>query len=144
MTLFYLEIEPQHPLIRWVRAGHDPALLFDPQQDRFEDLDGPGLALGIQADYPYAMTAKQLPARSQVIVVGTDGVWEAQNDQGQIMGKQALKDVVRAHAAASAQVILDAILHRVQAHRNGAPAEDDATLVVIKIERKKTFSHHEA
>jgi serine phosphatase RsbU (regulator of sigma subunit) len=51
------------------------------------------------------------------------------------MGKNALKAIIRNHAAQSAQAILDAIFQQVHAHRNGKPPEDDATLVVVKVLR---------
>ena len=40
VTLFYAEIDRSRGEIRWARAGHDPALLYDPQSDRFEELQG--------------------------------------------------------------------------------------------------------
>ncbi|MBW2657203.1 MAG: PAS domain S-box protein, partial [Deltaproteobacteria bacterium] len=35
MTLFYLTIDPENDRIDWVRAGHDPALVYDPGRDEF-------------------------------------------------------------------------------------------------------------
>jgi len=138
MTMFYLEIDPRQRAIRWVRAGHDPALCYDPQVDRFEEFCGPGLALGINVDYTYTATQKNDLSAGQVIVVGTDGIWEAQNHLGQIMGKPALREVIRSRASQSARGIVDAILDQVRAHRNGTPPEDDATVVVIKLEAPTT------
>jgi len=133
MTLFYLDIDPAQRRIAWVRAGHDPAFLYDPDNDRFQELGGPGLALGLQADYTYTMAERNTLRAGQILVVGTDGIWEAQDGGGQIMGKQALKAVVRNHAGQPAPAILDAILDTVAAHRNGTAPEDDATVVVVKV-----------
>jgi sigma-B regulation protein RsbU (phosphoserine phosphatase) len=33
MTLFYAEIGPDDRVLRWVRASHDSALLYDPNTD---------------------------------------------------------------------------------------------------------------
>ncbi len=30
MTMFFLEIDPGGKTLRWVRAGHDPGILYDP------------------------------------------------------------------------------------------------------------------
>ena len=46
MTLFYLAIDPGNKRLQWVRAGHDPAILYDPKQNTFEELTGTGIALG--------------------------------------------------------------------------------------------------
>ncbi|MGW8302815.1 MAG: GAF domain-containing SpoIIE family protein phosphatase, partial [Desulfobacterales bacterium] len=45
MTLFFLVVEAQTGRITWVRAGHDPALLYSPDADHFEKLEGQGLPL---------------------------------------------------------------------------------------------------
>ncbi len=51
MTLFYLELTAGSPTIRWVRAGNDPAILFNTNTKCFEELAGPGLVLGVDKDY---------------------------------------------------------------------------------------------
>ena len=33
MTLFLCEIDIDDQLVRWVRAGHDPAMIYDPEKD---------------------------------------------------------------------------------------------------------------
>jgi phosphoserine phosphatase RsbU/P len=53
MTLFYLLIDRSAGRLEWVRAGHDPALLYDPHLDRFDELNGPGIALGVDAEGAY-------------------------------------------------------------------------------------------
>ncbi|MEJ2167888.1 MAG: SpoIIE family protein phosphatase [Desulfobacterales bacterium] len=58
MTLFYAEIDPSSKTLQWVRAGHDPALLYDPVSRDVVELDGKGMALGIDADYSYRQSAK--------------------------------------------------------------------------------------
>jgi sigma-B regulation protein RsbU (phosphoserine phosphatase) len=50
MTLFFLTLDVGKKTIEWVRAGHDPAWLYDPDEDRFEDLKGAGVALGVTED----------------------------------------------------------------------------------------------
>jgi len=36
MTLFYMVIDPVQRELKWVRAGHEPAVLYDPHRDVFE------------------------------------------------------------------------------------------------------------
>ncbi|MCK4986308.1 MAG: SpoIIE family protein phosphatase, partial [Desulfobacterales bacterium] len=42
ITLFYLQIDMNNQSLNWVRAGHEPAVLYDPASDRFEELTGEG------------------------------------------------------------------------------------------------------
>jgi len=67
-----------------------------------------------------------------IILLGTDGIWETSNAQGQLFGKKRLQDIFRAHAARSAQEILGAVEMAVASFRGDHPQEDDITLVVIK------------
>ena len=66
--------------------------------------------------------------------MGTDGIWEARRKEGDSYGKQRLKTVVRKHAAASAQDIVEAILSDVERFV-AEPLDDDITVTVIKVKR---------
>jgi len=133
MTLFYLSIDGERKGIEWVRAGHDPALIYDPAQDCFEELKGPGLALGVDQGYPYRSQCTAGLQAGQVIVVGTDGIWEGRDRNGAMFGKQRFQEVIRRNAAASAESILNKVFQE-QAHfSRGVKPEDDITLVVVKV-----------
>lgn len=132
-TLFYLMVDPVKQLLKWVRAGHDAALLYDPANDRFENLYGSGLALGLDENYPYQENEWKGLAKGQIIYIGTDGAWEAVNSEGTLFGKEPIKEIIRQNAAASANEILNAILTALNRFRQGLESEDDVTLVVIKI-----------
>jgi sigma-B regulation protein RsbU (phosphoserine phosphatase) len=133
MTLFCGEIDILSRSIRWVRAGHDPAICYDPATNSFEELKGPGLALGVDADWQYEEQQKPGLQNGQIIVIGTDGIWEAHNSERDTFGKKALLEIIRQHASASAQQIVSAIISAVNRFRKDVIAEDDVTLVVIKV-----------
>ena len=134
MTLFCSEIDTRRRTIRWVRAGHDPAIFYDPESDAFEDLKGPGLALGVDNEWQYIENQQSNLKPGHIILMCTDGIWEAHNPQGQTFGKAALRDIIRQNAIASAHDLLQAILQAVDGFREGIPPEDDATLVVVKVD----------
>jgi sigma-B regulation protein RsbU (phosphoserine phosphatase) len=133
MTLFYLVIDPNQGDLRWVRAGHDPAVFFDPVRNAFEELGGPGLALGVDATWRYQESQRKGLADGQIIVIGTDGIWESRNSQGKMFGKPAFLELIRKHATASAEDILMAVIDGVKHFQKGYQPEDDVTLVVVKI-----------
>lgn len=133
MTMFYLVIERSNSRLRWVRAGHDPALLYDPNTDRFVELSGPGIALGVDEEYTYQQQQTEQLLRDQVIVLTTDGIFEACNQNGEMFGKQRLKSVVRRDHSKSSQAILDNIMLEHARFTYGVDREDDLTLVIVKI-----------
>jgi sigma-B regulation protein RsbU (phosphoserine phosphatase) len=133
ITLFYLQIDMELRSICWVRAGHDPAVLYDPAADRFEELSGQGIALGIDGSWQYEEAYYAAMAAGQIIVLSTDGIWEARNPQDEMFGKQALYDIIRRNARSGAAEIQDAVLADLKQFQQEVEPEDDITLVVIKI-----------
>ena len=133
MTLFCSEIDTESQMIRWVRAGHEPAIFYDPATNTFEELKGPGMALGVDESWQYEEKQKLGLTTGQIIVFGTDGVWEAHNAEGEIFGKASLFEIIRRYAAKSAKEIVASILDALNRFRQGVIPEDDVTLVVVKI-----------
>ena len=134
MTLFYLSIDPNERRIDWVRAGHDPALVYDPGRDNFEELKGSGVALGVSADFDYQEYSMDGLADGQVIAVGTDGIWEAVNSQGEMFGKERFRNIIRQNAGAGSGDILNAVYSELNQFTRGQKSEDDITLVIIKVD----------
>jgi sigma-B regulation protein RsbU (phosphoserine phosphatase) len=132
--LFYLVVDQPKRTLKWVRAGHAPAILYDPDTDTFEELNGPGVALGVDAGLRYAENEKSDIKRSQVIVLATDGILEARNPAGRMFGRSSLDSIIRRNKNGGAKQILDAIFYDLKQFRREAELEDDITLVVIKIE----------
>ena len=133
MTLFYLTIDPDKNHIDWVRAGHDPALVYDPIRDDFEELKGGGIALGVNDAFDYEENFKRNLSNGQIIAIGTDGIWEAVNGEGEMFGKMRFRDIIRKNANDGAGNILNAVYRELNQYTLGQRSEDDITLVVIKI-----------
>jgi sigma-B regulation protein RsbU (phosphoserine phosphatase) len=133
MTLVYVLIDTAARTLRWVSGGHDAPLTYDPTTGAFGELAGGGLPLGIEAHWQYEEYSAPLLPAGAVIVLGTDGIWEARSPSGEMFGKDRLREVMRANAQRSADDISAAITTAVAAFRAGAAQEDDITLVVVKI-----------
>jgi serine phosphatase RsbU (regulator of sigma subunit) len=139
ITLFFAEINPETRELRWVRAGHDAAILYHPATDIFENLSGPGAALGIDADQSYTAQSKNSLTDGPVLVVGTDGIWEARNATGEMFGKDRLYGLLRRQAGSSAQEIADSVVRQLKQFLGGSDFEDDVTLVVVKFRAAPTI-----
>ncbi|BCS89080.1 SpoIIE family protein phosphatase [Pseudodesulfovibrio sediminis] len=134
MTLFYLRLDPEKQTARWVRAGHDPAVIYCPTLDFFTELGAdPGLPLGVVRETQYSEQENELHP-GQIIAIGTDGIWEARNLTGEMFGKKRYQEVLRANGGRTAQEILDAVFDAVREFSGGARPVDDITLVIIKYE----------
>jgi sigma-B regulation protein RsbU (phosphoserine phosphatase) len=131
MTLFFLVMEAHTGRITWVRAGHDPALLYSADEDHFEKLEGQGLPLGVEESWQYRDYNKTVRP-GQILVLTTDGVLEAHNEKGEMFSRDRVKEIIRRYAGLGAEGIRLAIIDAVTAFREEAHQEDDITLVVLK------------
>lgn len=132
ITLFFLSMRIDTGELVWVRAGHDPTLLYDPATDSFEELAGPGIPLGVEESWEYQANGRSGMIPGQALVLGTDGIWEAMNPDGEMFGKERFKDVLRNNATRSAQEMVDAVVAAVMEFVSPGRPEDDLTLVIVK------------
>jgi sigma-B regulation protein RsbU (phosphoserine phosphatase) len=133
MTLFYLTINTSDMRLYWVRAGHDPAILYDPATDTFEELRGAGTALGVDINGRYEQFQKTGLKAGQIIVLGSDGLWEARNPKGEMFGKEPVHQIIRQNPGAMAREILTSSFNAFNVFLGDRAPEDDVTLVVVKI-----------
>jgi sigma-B regulation protein RsbU (phosphoserine phosphatase) len=133
MTLFALQVDRHKRELRWVRAGHDPALVYHPDGDRFEELGGEGLPLGISDDWPIAVGCTTRLPHGSIIAVGTDGVWESRNVRGEMFGKARFRELIRQASDQPAHAIVQRVKAALFDFTGGLKAEDDITLVIVKI-----------
>jgi len=133
MTFFYCELTARQTEVRWVRAGHEPALVYDPENDAFDELKGQGMALGLDDAFAYESFQRRMQP-GQIIMIGTDGIWEMHNQAGKMFGKEALMQIIRSQQTASARQIVDAVIEALERFRGNEQPEDDVTMVVIKVD----------
>ncbi len=133
MTMFFLKIESKTNILSWVRAGHEPAILYNAEDDIFLELAGEGMAMGVVEDLKYQKYNHKGWTPGSVVVVGTDGIRETQNESGEMFGLNRFREAIRRHAARSAEEIKSRIIADLTVFQGEAPQEDDITLVVVKL-----------
>lgn len=133
MTLSYLLIDAEATTVVWSNAGHDPAFVFSDATTAPRELAGGGIPLGIDPDWDYEQEGPLALRPNDIIVLGTDGIWESRNDAGEMFGKQRLHAAVQGAWGQSAEQICDAISQAVATFRDGHPQDDDVTLVVVRV-----------
>jgi serine phosphatase RsbU (regulator of sigma subunit) len=132
MTLSLVCVDPASRTIRWSSAGHDPCIVYHPDSDSFEDLAGADVPLGIETGISYREFSRPAATPASIIVVGTDGIWEARNAQGEMFGKHRLRELMRNHHR-SAEELSAAIKGAMYGWVGDNPLQDDVTFVILKI-----------
>jgi sigma-B regulation protein RsbU (phosphoserine phosphatase) len=133
MSLFLLEIDPAEKTLRWVRAGHEAAVVFNPGTGAFSELGGDGMVMGVVEEVDYKEYSQAGWDPGTVIVIGTDGITETRNPSDEFFGSARLRDVIREHAGTPVGRIQSAVIEAVHDFRGEGPQEDDVTLVVVRL-----------
>ncbi|OLN25656.1 Serine phosphatase RsbU, regulator of sigma subunit [Desulfovibrio sp. DV] len=134
MTLFYLAIDVEKKRLHWVRAGHDPIILYDAATGLANDIpDKGGPPLGIVTEARYAENSAAGLIPGQVALLATDGLWEARNAKGEMFGKDRVRELLGRHSDLTAADIVTAVLEGLREFLGDDQPEDDVTLVAIKV-----------
>jgi len=133
MTLFVCEVDTGNRSLRWIRAGHDPAMVYNVAAGTFHELGGGGLPLGVAQNSQFEERTGAFD-HQQVLVIGTDGIWETFDIEGNRFGKDKLKKVIRSTAHLPAEAMAERVIEAVQHFRHPLKIEDDVTLVIVKFE----------
>jgi serine phosphatase RsbU (regulator of sigma subunit) len=133
MTLALLLVDPKRRLARWASAGHDPTIVYDPASDAFFELEGGDIPLGIDgsASFEEFASAVALPANA-ILFLGTDGIWETPGRDGELFGKDRLREIIRAHRDRPLADLVDAIERALRDYRDDRPIHDDVTFVAAR------------
>ncbi|MBI1733199.1 MAG: SpoIIE family protein phosphatase [Gammaproteobacteria bacterium] len=133
MTMLLLAINVRQRTLRWACAGHREPLLLQPGAAAFTQLEGAGIPLGIDADAQYQEHRFDDLRAGQILLLATDGLWEAKDPDGQKLGLDRLVAVIRDNSHLPAAAIRERVAAAEQAFRGGRPQSDDISFVVIKV-----------
>ena len=114
-----------------VNAGHNPPLLYRQATQSVSLLPIGGRAIGWFKNNPLEAKALQLQP-GDVLVYYTDGLTEAEDDEGHDYGINRVQQSVLAAGGLSAEAIRDHIVQDVIAFCGDTPLFDDLTLMVVR------------
>lgn len=130
VTVFYAVWDPATRTLAYGNAGHNPPLLLR-QGGESELLKTDGIALGVLDSVRIAQKYTHL-APGDTVLIYTDGVTEAMNEDFDEFGVERLRLAAAGAANRAAAHIMNAITASVRDHAGDTPQFDDVTLVVIK------------
>ena len=127
-SLVYLLLSPESNRIRVLNAGHMPPLLV--RNGSISAMERGSMVLGIMHDAPFVEQAVDLAA-GDTLIVYSDGVTEAQNEQGDFFGDDRLFGSIQAGSGIAPADTGSNILAAVKDFIRDAVPSDDLSLVVL-------------
>jgi serine phosphatase RsbU (regulator of sigma subunit) len=130
MTCAAGSFDPVSRQLQLANAGHPFPLLV--RDGGVRSLMAHGQPLGSASGSTYETVAVPFASRD-LLVWFTDGVIECENERGEPFGDKRLRLLCQRTAAAGAEVVRDAVVGALQAHRGSRAQVDDITLVVASV-----------
>jgi len=129
-TAFLGEYDPAARTLTYINAGHNPPILRR-ASGSIERLEAGGLPFGIQDNSCY-QTGTVTLGNADWLVVFTDGVVEAVNQQNEEFGETRLITVIEGGATASPSKLLSRVMVDLDFYVGTTPQHDDITCVLVK------------
>jgi serine phosphatase RsbU (regulator of sigma subunit) len=131
VTLFYGILDWETGEIKYCNAGHNPPILLRHNSPLTNtSLVKTGIPIGIDEDAFWEVETLSIQPGDQLILY-TDGVVEAQNQEGMYFDEELLLEAVQARQGNSAHEIQSAILDALYRFIGDYPQMDDITLMVL-------------
>ncbi|HEX2060121.1 MAG TPA: SpoIIE family protein phosphatase [Thermoanaerobaculia bacterium] len=137
MTLAFTIFDLERGTVRHTNAGHLYPYLLRRGENAPISIESPSLPLGVRASLT-THTAEVELKEGDAVVYLSDGIVEAQDENGDPFGFEQLESLLATQTDAAPSTIRDAILAAVAEHSGSRPAEDDKTVMVIRFDNVRS------
>jgi len=131
MTMFYGVLNPEERSLSWISAGQAP-IFFYHANGQVEELHSSGIPLGIIEETPYEMAPLIKFVSGDILLIGTDGIWETRNMEGEMFGAERVIELLLQQANQGADSIARQLITELDHFRGDNSRDDDITLMIIK------------
>ncbi len=114
-----------------VNAGHNPGYLYRAATGEIEELNSNNMIVGAFSFATYETMPLRLE-RGDVLVVYSDGLTEAENPSGEMLGESKVKEVIQQNAAQGAEELERSLLAAIHFFTEGHSQSDDITLMIVE------------
>ncbi len=133
MTLLYFQYKEADRTLSYSSAGHEHVLIYRVADGAVEAIISGGFMLGMMPNIEGFLEERHLHLKpNDKVLLYTDGVTEAENQSGERLGLDRLKDIFRRNGEKPADRLMSAVKEEVYAFIGAHPQYDDITLVVLE------------
>ena len=132
VTVFSAILDPERQTLACVNAGHNPPLVVRGDSGDAAFLRQDGIAMGVIPEMVINEEVVTLKP-GDLVVLYTDGVTEAFNDDLEEFGEERFKEIARTCRFLPAGEVIRRILSGIHEFTGKTPQSDDITLVVLRV-----------
>lgn len=134
ITMFCGILDPASGEFTFTNAGHNPPYLVrvnaDPDETVVPMTEG-GIPLGMMPSVPYSSGSVTMD-KGDILFLFTDGVSEVMNEEGELMGEEALEECLKQSVGLPLASVIHEVQMEVRSHAGDTPYEDDVTMVGVQ------------
>ncbi len=135
VSMFYAVLDSRKKVLRFARAGHNPAIVFSSGESESRLLKPAGIGLGLEVGPIFVKTLVEGELKlssGDTLVFYTDGFTEAMNSQLEEFGEERFLDLLHRHSNGTAANLVQHAFDEVRNFAGDHPQHDDMTMVVLK------------
>jgi len=129
-TAFLAELDPATGVLSYLCAGHNPPILKR-EDGKIERLKSENMPLGIELKENYKTGVTRLEPHD-LLVIYTDGVTEARNEDHEDFGEARLLTQLQVAGGERSALTLSNIMQNLDEFVGAAPQHDDITCMVVR------------
>ena len=135
ISMAYLVLDHVRSTVTLARAGHDAPLLYAQNTQEVRPLKTPGMVVGIDSGDVFDRLTKDVAVPLEAgdcILLYTDGITEALDNEGNEFGLERMMKAFRATAKQGPQAIVSRLIDELRDFVGATPQNDDITLIAIR------------
>lgn len=137
ITMFYAILNHKNGRMTYARAGHEPVIQFNKNEDKFILLKPNGLGLGLERGEVFSKTVVEEEVNLTLgdsFCFYTDGITDAMNGHMSSFGTDNLVSSIKHNASGGSSSIVNGIYRDIKTFSADSPQYDDMTLIVLSKE----------
>jgi len=135
ISMAYLVLDHVRGGVTLARAGHDAPLLYQQKSQTLTPLKTPGMVVGIDSGDVFDRLTTDVGVsleRNDCILLYTDGITEALDNEGNEFGLERTIASVQSSAKEGAQAIVTRLIDDLRNFVGSTPQNDDITMIAIR------------
>jgi len=135
ISMAYLVLDHVRGGVTLARAGHDAPLLYQQKSQNVTPLKTPGMVVGIDSGDVFDRLTTDVAVsleRNDCILLYTDGITEALDNEGNEFGLERTIASVQSSAKEGAQAIVTRLIDDLRNFVGSTPQNDDITMIAIR------------
>ena len=135
ISMAYLVLDHVRGGVTLARAGHDAPLLYQQKSQTLTPLKTPGMVVGIDSGDVFDRLTTDVGVsleRNDCILLYTDGITEALDNEGNEFGLERTIASVQSSAREGAQAIVTRLIDDLRNFVGSTPQNDDITMIAIR------------